>query len=150
MLSCCSLVLFYCSSFSDSSPIWNYGLLVMFHFWLCMIGSVCILTIVHPFVQTSSLSIFSIFSGVLRNTIVNSITPKFETMRSWGGTTLKLKPSPFRQLQFSGPTPCSVLPLNTFIDFILAKPLIRYHPLLVSELVPSQKFVLSITPQVLW
>ena len=141
MLSCCSLILFYCSPFSDLSLIRNSGLLVMFHFWLlcllcpitvllsfrfvgtfipmdtytnksCMIGSVHILTIVHPFARTSSLSVFSIFSGVLWKTIVNSVTPKFGTTRSWGGATHKLKPSPFHQLQISGPTPCSVLPLN--------------------------------------
>ena len=45
---------------------------------------------------------------------VNSVTPKFGTTWSWGGATHKLKPSPFRQLRFSRPTPCSVLPLNTF------------------------------------
>ena len=145
MSSCCSLVLFYCSPFSDSSLIQNSGLLVMFYFWLlcllcpitillsfrfmdtfipmdtymnksCMIGSVRILTIVHPFAWTSSLSVFSILSGVLRNIFVNSVnsvTPNFGTTRSWGGATHKLKPSPFRQLRFSRPTPCSVLPLNT-------------------------------------
>ena len=142
MLSCCSLVLFYCSLYWDLSPIWNSRLLVIFHFWLlcllcpitillsfcfvdtfipmdtytnksCMVGSVHISTIVHPFARTSSLTVFS---GVLWNIFVNSVnsvTPKFETMRSWGGATHKLKPSPFRQLRFSGPTPCSVLPLNT-------------------------------------
>ena len=145
MPSCCSLVLFYCSPFSDLSLIQNSGLLVMFHFWLlcllcpitvllsfrfvdtfipmdtymnksCMIGSVHILTIVHPFARNSSLSVFSVFSGVLQNTIVNSVnsvTLKFGTTRSWGGATHKLKPSPFRQLRFSGPTPCSVPPLDT-------------------------------------
>ena len=33
----------------------------------------------------------------------------------------------------------------SFLDFILAKPLVRYHPLLVSALVSSQKFILSIS-----
>ena len=50
-----------------------------------MIGSVRILTIVHLFAQISSLSVFSIFSGVLQNTTINSmnsVTPKFGTMRS--------------------------------------------------------------------
>ena len=81
----------------------------------CMIGSVHISTIVHPLARTSSLSVFSVFSGVLQNIFVNSVnsvTPKFGTPRSWGGTTHKLKPSPFHQLRFSEPTPCSVLPLN--------------------------------------
>ena len=32
-----------------------------------------------------------------------------------------------------------------FIDFILARWLVRYHPLLVSALVPSQNFILSIS-----
>ena len=82
----------------------------------CIIGSVHISTIVHPFAQPLVYSVFSISSGVLRNIIVNSmnsVTPKFGTTQSWGGATHKLKPSPFRQLWFSGPTPCSVLPLNT-------------------------------------
>src|SRR6266481_9882957 len=33
---------------------------------------------------------------------------------------------------------------KSFLDFILAKLLVRYHPLLVSALLPSQKFVLHI------
>ena len=81
----------------------------------CMIGSVHISTIVHPLREPLVYSIFSVSSGVLRNIFVNSVnsvSPKFGTMRSWGGATHKLKPSPFRQLRFSGPTPCSVLPLN--------------------------------------
>ena len=82
--SCCSLVQFYCSLFSDLSQIQNSGILVMFCFRLscflcsitvllsfsfvdtyipmdtytnesCMIGPVCISTIVHPFLRTSSL-----------------------------------------------------------------------------------------------
>ena len=145
MSSCCSLVLFYCSLFSDLSPIWNSGLLVMFHFWLlcflcpitvllsflfvdtfipidtytnksCMISSVHISTIVHPFARTSSLlrllPLLWCTPKYLENA-VNSITLKFGTRRSWGGATHKLKPSPFRQLWFSRPTPCSVLPLNS-------------------------------------
>ena len=84
MLSCCSLVLFYCSPFSDLSLIRNSRILVMFSFGLscflcsitillsflfvdtfipmdtytnksCMIGPVRISTIVHPSAQTSSL-----------------------------------------------------------------------------------------------
>src|SRR6266481_9446411 len=34
--------------------------------------------------------------------------------------------------------------ISNFLDFILAKLLVRYHPLLVSALLPSQKFVLHI------
>ena len=37
-----------------------------------------------PTARTSSLSVFSVFSGILRNTIinsVNSVTPKFGTTR---------------------------------------------------------------------
>ena len=49
---------------------------------------------------------------------VNPVTPKFGTTWSWGGATHKLKPSPFRQLRFSGPTPCSVLPLNKGVQHI--------------------------------
>ena len=51
----------------------------------CMIGSVCISTIVHPFARPLVYSIFSVSSGVLRNTIVNSVnsvTPKFGTTQS--------------------------------------------------------------------
>ena len=81
----------------------------------CMIGSVRISTIVHPFAWPLVYSVFSVSSGVLQNIFINSVicvTLKFGTTRSWRGATHKLKPSPFRQLQFSGPTPCSVLPLN--------------------------------------
>ena len=35
--------------------------------------------------------------------------------------------------------------ISSFIDFILAKPLVRYNPLLVLALVPSQKFILNIS-----
>ena len=50
---------------------------------------------VHPFLQTP---VSSIFSGLLWNTSFISITLKFGTMWSWGGTTYKLKPSPFHPI----------------------------------------------------
>ena len=47
---------------------------------------------VHP---SSWTLVSSVFSGLLWNTSVISVTLKFGTMRLWGGATYKLKPSPF-------------------------------------------------------
>ena len=145
-MSCCSLVLSYCSPFSDLSPIQNSGLLVIFHFWLLSFFMPHNHLIIFPFcryihshgyiykqVMYDRISLYidhsapiCVTSSLLRllcllwytleyhRDSVNSVTPKFGTTRSWGGATHKLKPSPFRQLRFSRPTPCSVLPLNRY------------------------------------
>ena len=77
-----------------------------------MIGSVRISTKCTLLCEPSA---SSVFSSLLRNTSVNSVTLKFGTTWLWGGATHKLKPSLFRPTPVLRNSPCIVPSLNSVI-----------------------------------